>query len=492
MTVNLLTLVCVISVVAAGGTGPGVPPTNRYVVRVDPDAPGRVHVEAELDLDSPLLRMTGFGAWSLTEGWGTFVTAIEGIDSAGAPVEVVPSGRNTWSVPEHLGQIRLVYDLDFRQALASPWPDGPRTIGVRAAEDGLYLFAGSLFIMGGDVDGPAEISFDLPPGWRATTPWSTSAGGTRFVADDHDELTNNAVVLGSPTVLRMPVDGDSLLVVGLDDLESAAVDIVPVTLSALSYYTGTLGSHESTNYLVVLFEDSFDSGEAFRNSFVLASTRGASSLEHRASGVAHETLHFWNGQRIRPADWSGSQWFQEGFTEYVADLFLLRQGWITQDAFLDRAEKHASFYLLFKRGSPFERISLVEAGADKATNQPALYDGGWMMAFAVDVLLRELSEGRAGVEDVLARMFEDLGPSITPYTNEDIVRYVSEAARSDQSDFFARFVFGTEVLPLRGVLARAGLRGVVRGQQVHLVPDEELPADRRCSFRTWLRGVPAC
>jgi predicted metalloprotease with PDZ domain len=96
-----------------------------------------------------------------------------------------------------------------------------------------------------------------------------------------------------------------------------------------------------------------------------------------------------------------------------------------------------------------------------------------VLGLVLDLLIRGKTGGKASLDDVMRRMYDEFyvkGPSATYYlrgrgfTNEDFERVVSEVAGTDLRDFFARYVRGRETPPYDEVFATVGLR-LVRNPQ---------------------------
>ena len=103
----------------------------------------------------------------------------------------------------------------------------------------------------------------------------------------------------------------------------------------------------------------------------------------------------------------------------------------------------------------------------------------------LDLLLRGQTHGKASLDDVMRRMYEEFyvkSPNATyylrgrGYTNDDFARVVSEVAGTDMSDFFKRYVRGVEVPPYEAAFAQVGLRFVREPRSpvtVGIVADEK-------------------
>ena len=117
---------------------------------------------------------------------------------------------------------------------------------------------------------------------------------------------------------------------------------------------------------------------AYEDSYIVSTTLGFTtrSKPSWANTIAHELFHIWNGARIKMEDWGTSQWFSEGVTEYMANTTLARTGLVNERQTLHMIQNHALLYLRFRYrwGTPYEAISLVDAGERKSQYNVAIYD----------------------------------------------------------------------------------------------------------------------
>ena len=210
--------------------------------------------------------------------------------------------------------------------------------------------------------------------------------------------------------------------------------------------------------------------------------------ENTLGTVAHEFFHVWNVKRLRPIElgpWDFTRpantrglWIAEGLTNYYGHLMLRRAG-IWDDWHFLRREAETINDIENAPGSKLtsaEEASLKAPFLDRAqhiqrtnlTNTAiSYYPKGELLGFVLDLLIRGKTNGKASLDDVMRRMYEEFylkSPNATyylrgrGYTSEDFQRVASDVAGVDLSDFFARHVRSVEVPPYDEVLAYVGLR----------------------------------
>ena len=145
-------------------------------------------------------------------------------------------------------------------------------------------------------------------------------------------------------------------------------------------------------------------------------------------------------------------WFCAGFTQYYSEIVSVRLGLVSETDFLRNLERMWEAYL-----SRQGQLSIHEAGEDKSANRELVYDGGSLIAAALDLQIRSLTENRSSLDDVMKQMYREFGLTGVPYTMKDVIRIVSRIAGEDFKPFFRKYVTGTEQLPLEEYLKDTGV-----------------------------------
>jgi predicted metalloprotease with PDZ domain len=145
------------------------------------------------------------------------------------------------------------------------------------------------------------------------------------------------------------------------------------------------------------------------------------------------------------------------------------------------------------------------ASSDQHTNQQntlvSYYPKGETLAVALDLLIRGRSKGKASLDAVMRRAYEEFYLKSANdsyylkgrgYTVEEFQRLASEVAGFDLSDFFRRHVYGVEPPPYDEALAYVGLRmtRTPEGPRVNyrIEKDDKATAEARALREAWLTG----
>ncbi len=177
-------------------------------------------------------------------------------------------------------------------------------------------------------------------------------------------------------------------------------------------------------------------------------------------GIAcHELYHTWNVKSIRPLEmmpydftrenYSRLGFVTEGVTTYFGDLYLLRAGVITSEAYL----KLLSNDLMRHLHNPGRlNMSVAESSFDTwvdgytpgiPNRKVSIYTEGCIAALVTDAAIRHYSQGQHTLDDVMRNMYVKFGKTQTGYTELDYRLLVEEAAGKALDDVFDQLIYGT-------------------------------------------------
>jgi predicted metalloprotease with PDZ domain len=285
-------------------------------------------------------------------------------------------------------------------------------------------------------------------------------------------LVDNTTVLGRFPSFQIKEGKFDLTLVLPGSTETSKSLIEPALRSILHEYLRIFPDTPEFRVVLSYFRGPEENGEAYKDTGALTSvdpiTPGNQILW--ANFLAHELFHHWNGNMIvgkDDGDYSGTtEWFAEGATEYMANRTLVRTGVIAPGLFIKKMEINIGMYLYWKWAAPFRGTSLQNAGAKtalpvpdeiaKTYNRPGVYSGGWVATFCLDTAIRKNTNGHKGLEDLFLIMERRFGSTGSKYTPDDLRRAASEAAGTDLTVFFSRYIASTETLPVKECLSNAG------------------------------------
>ncbi|HTL04739.1 MAG TPA: PDZ domain-containing protein [Gemmatimonadales bacterium] len=395
--------------------------------------------------------------------------------AAGRPAGWDKSDYDTWRIrPAAAGEVAVQFDFladSLDNAMAWARPDFLLVNGTNVL----------LYPEGIGLDFPAQLSVRTAPGWRVLTGLEPRAGGGYQAGNYHD-------------LVDMP------FFIGRFDLDSAQID--GVWQRVASYPAGqfagparevlwrqlrgftpaeakVFGETPWKNYSTMLiFDPSYGGGSALehQSSHVGIYNPGFMGIPLLASITAHEMFHSWNVKRLRPVEMVPYRydqpqettllWVSEGITDYYADLALLRGGIIDSLVFLNLTDG--------KRQQTDQRAPVALEDASLSTwihptdgTADIYYDKGSLAGFLLDVLIRDASDNRRSLDDVMRGLYQTFYKAGKGFSTADWWAAVSAAAGGKSfADFSARYVDGREPFPWATVGPLAGLQFVADSERL--------------------------
>ncbi len=325
-----------------------------------------------------------------------------------------------------------------------------------------------------------SVTFEnLPAGWQTAAELATGGTANTYTAASYDALVDAPVEASEFDEFQFMESGARFRVVvdatnwKKDALESALERITRYELKLMGGPPPfDLPSRGYTFFFHIgPYEDEGGGGMEHRNSTAIAAT----SVEAAAAIAAHEFFHVWNVKRIRPrtlepVDYTKEQytralWFAEGVTSCYASFALERSGlWSKKQFYDDLALQISDVQSRPAHTWQSAEDSSLDAWLEKydAYNAPdrsiSYYDKGQILGVLLDLAIRDATDNRKSLDDVLRRMNEEYAKKGKFYDDSNGIRaVVEEVAGKSFEDFFSRYVSGTAEMPYNDFLAMAGL-----------------------------------
>jgi predicted metalloprotease with PDZ domain len=431
----------------------------------------------------------------------------------GHELEAVRPDANGWNVTDHGGSVTVKYKVYGDRV------DGTY-LGVDETHAHINMPAAFMWAHGLD-ERPITMSLERPPGaaWQPATQLHPGSSPLEFSAPNLQYFMDSPVEFGPIVMREFSAAGRTFRIalhhMGTDAEFDTFAGAVQRVVKEEAAVFGELPDYEPGSYtfLVDLLPWADGDGMEHRNSTVIT---GRASLAHdnatALDSVAHEFFHCWNVERIRPkglepfdfdrANISAELWLAEGFTQYYGPLMLHRAGLVdlasTAETLtgLIEAVTQSHGRLVRSAEQMSQMAPFIDGGrsidrTNWSTTVISYYPFGGAIALAMDLALRDRSDGRLALDDYMRALWRRFGKNEGsregyvdhPYTINDAEDTLAEVAgdRSFAREFFARFIEGHEAADYGRLLGRAGF--VVRKRS----PGQAWLGDLRLDFRSGAR-----
>jgi len=345
-------------------------------------------------------------------------------------------------------------------------------------------------------DRPVTLTFVEPAGaqWTVATQLHPGSTPLEFTAPNLQYLMDSPTEFGPVAIREFSVDATKFRFAvhhaGTDaELDGFVKDVEKIVRQEGAVY-GEFPKYEPGYYTFLAEYLPYSGGDGMehRNSTVI--TAGSSIRDGRGrllDTVAHEFFHCWNVERIRPkslepfdfdrANMSGELWLAEGFTQYYGPLAMQRAGLLdlagatrTLTGLVETVTQSPG--RLVRSAEEMSRMApFVDGGRpNDRTNWPntviSYYPFGGAIALALDLTLRDRSDGKISLDDYMRAMWRVHGKPggaregyvDHPYTIADAEARLAEVSgdRAFARNFFARYIQGHDVADYGRLLGRAG------------------------------------
>ncbi len=473
---------------------------HRY--RITPVNPAAHLFEVELEILAPAAagQQLALAAWIpgsyMVRDYAKHVVTVRAETVNGENVAVAKTDKSTWRCEPCDGPLKVTaeiygYDLSVR---------GAHLDTTHAYFNGTCMF----FVVEGQEHLPCELDIQPPSvevigEWRVATSMrrkdAEEYGFGTYVAENYDELIDHPVEMGVLSIGEFDVKGipHAIAIRGrihadigrlchdLEKICARQMELLgaPADLDRYLFLVTALGSgyggleHRWSTSLVCNRDDLPRRGEP-----------GIEKNYRKFLGLcSHEYFHLWNVKRMKPAAFTpydlrqevhtGLLWVFEGITSYIDDLMLVRSGIITPESYLELLGQTITKVY---RSSGRLKQSVEESSFDawtkfykqdaNSTNAiVSYYTKGSLIALLFDLLLRLKTSGEHTLDTVMRECWERFGETGVGMPERGFETVVAEVTGADWTDFFERYVRGTEDLPLPQVLKDFGVDWFMRAAE---------------------------
>jgi predicted metalloprotease with PDZ domain len=460
----------------------GYSQTNSYLISFE----NAVHHEAQVQVTFPDLEQetltvrmsrTSPGRYALHE-FAKNVYGVKATNSGGERLDISRPDPYSWRISGHDGTVNLEYTLFANRAdgTYSQIDETHAHLNIPAT----FMFAETL------EDRPVEVFFDTSdhPDWKIATQME-DLGANKFAARDLQYFMDSPTEISDHKLRKFELDGQTIKFILHGPASTEEFDEyfekVKTIVEQQKAIFGELPDFDFGEYIFLACYIPHASGDGMehRNSTILTSPRtlAEGGMERNIGTVAHEFIHAWNVERLRPQDlepfdfteanMSGSLWFAEGFTSYYTPLTLVRGNIITPEAYVNGL--NGTFNYVWnspgrKYFSPVE-MSYQAPFVDAATSVDPVnrentfisyYSYGSMLGLALDLMLRQKD---LNLDDYMKLLWKKYGKSETPYTLNDLEDNLALYAGKDfAADYFEKYIYDSKIPDFDSLFKSVGLK----------------------------------
>ncbi|MFO8146829.1 MAG: peptidase M61 [Bacteroidota bacterium] len=428
------------------------------------------------------------GTYSV-DNYGKFIENLKAFDYLGKELLVAKKDDSSWLIDnaENMDKITYwvndSYDVEGEEGIFSP-------AGTNIEKDknfmlNLHGFVGYFENM---TEQPYKLVINRPTGLIAGTSLqvshsTTEQGSPGTTIDSYNtkryfEVVDNPIMYAEPDTTSINIQGMKVLlnvyspneVYSTKDIKAGIEEMI----SAQKEFLGEIDN--TSRYAILLYLSDPEEMDA----------RGFGALEHHTSTVvvlpetmpldalkttmtdvvSHEFFHILTPLNIHSNEihyfdynepkMSKHLWMYEGVTEYFANLFQVNQNLISNDEFYNRISDKIESSKNFNDSIPFTTMSENILEEPYKSDYYNVYLKGALIGMALDIRLRELSNGDMGILDMMKKLSEKYGKN-KPFEDDALIPAIVSITYPEIQNFFDTYVSGTTPIPYAEFLEKVGV-----------------------------------
>lgn len=420
------------------------------------------------------------GTYSISD-FGRFVVDFTAVDTSGKEMLVSRLDTNRWAIANAPALDHISYKVnDTYDEPAAAGIFEPSGTNIEAGENVVMNTFGFVGYFDDKKDVPYEFTVVKPEEFYGATSLKRAWSDARqdiFYAKNYFELHDCPILYAKPDTTSLQVANARVMVAVYSpggNMGSAEVmaEVEDIFLAAAEYLGGTLPTDQ---YNILLYLAGMGSGSG-----------GFGALEHNTSTLfvlpdapisalsqtikdvtAHEFFHIvtplnihseqiHNYDFIRP-QMSQHLWLYEGCTEYAAHHVQVKHGLMSLDDYLEVMRGKMVAASNYDTGIAFTELS-KKALDEHASQYGNVYQQGALIGMAVDLKLRELSDGAYGIQDLMRDMSAEYGVD-RPFEDKALFKEIARiSGYPEMESFLNRHVANAEPIPFDSLLQSVGIQ----------------------------------
>ncbi|MBF4473762.1 peptidase M61 [Flavobacterium sp. HJJ] len=426
------------------------------------------------------------GTYSVDD-YGKYVADFKAYDKKGNLLTVSKTDDNTWSIKNAKTLVKITYlvndtfDSEKGKGFGQDDVFSPAGTNIDTGKNFMLNLHGFVGYFQDKKEIPYKVSITHPAAlWGATSMIDKDASVTAdlFEMPLYSELLENPIMYSKPDYTSFTVDGmDIQIAVYSPSGKFTAESITPEMKTMMTAQKTFLGKVNSTKkYTVILYLSTMSPTDA----------KGFGALEHPTATtvvmpemmpkdelvkqmkdvVSHEFFHIVtpltiHSKEIQYFDYNAPKmsqhlWMYEGVTEYFANLFQINQGLIDENEFYSHIAEKIQGANAMNDTMPFTTMSanvLTEPYKDQYLN---VYQKGALIGMCLDIQIRESSNGKRGILDLMHQLSNEYGVS-KPFNDADLFAKITSLTYPEVGEFLSKYVSGPTPIPYYDYLAKVGI-----------------------------------
>ena len=416
------------------------------------------------------------------DDYGQFIDNFKALDKNGKELPITKIDENSFEISKAKSLVKVTYwvndtfDIENKHHIFSP--AGTNILAGKNFLVNMHGFVGYFTNMD---NLPYTLTIDHPSTlWGATSLVDTDTSDKRdvFHVNRYADLVDSPVMYSEPDYVTFKIDDmDILISVYSANKTVSAEALKEPMMKMMRAQKNFLGAINTTKkYSILLYLSDMRAADA----------KGFGALEHNTSTtvvfpemmpleqlvsamvdvVSHEFFHIVTPLSIHSDEiqnfnfnepkMSEHLWMYEGVTEYFANLFQVQQGLIDESEFLNRMSEKILNASKLNDSMSFTEMSKNVLEEPYKSQYLNVYEKGTLIGMCIDIIIREKSDGKRGILDLMQKLSVIYGPK-KPFSDDELFAKITELTYPEVGVFLKEHVKGTTPINYNEYFAKMGI-----------------------------------
>jgi predicted metalloprotease with PDZ domain len=431
------------------------------------------------------------------DNYGRYIEGLKAYDNKGNLLPVKKTDDNSWTIAnaQKLRKVTYLVNDTFDTENGKGFGKGdifsPAGSNIEAGKNimlNTHCFVGYFTNY---MSTPYRVSISHPAGlWGATSMLDQDPSATKdvFVTTRYAELVENPIMYAKPDYTKFVVDDMEILIAIYSPNGKVTAENITAKMktmmTAQKHFLGNINTTKKYSVLIYLTDSQKKDATGYgalehptATTVVMPEMMGMEQLaENLKDIVSHEFFHIVtpltvHSQEIQNFDYinpkmSEHLWMYEGVTEYFANLFQINQGLITEEAFYNRIAEKIERAKPLNDTMPFTTMSanvLVQPYKDQYLN---VYQKGALIGMCLDIIIRENSNGKRGILDLMQKLSKEYG-ALKAFNDHELFAKITQLTYPEVGEFLKTYVSGSIPIPYTQFLEKVGV-----GKKIKKTPSD--------------------
>ena len=430
-----------------------------------------------------------------TDNYGQFITNFKAFDKKGNSLPVEQLDENSWKIANATQLHTINYmvndsfdtELQFEEGVNRIF--SPSGTNIEANENFVLNLHGFVGYFTASQNQPYVLNIKHSQEIKAATSRKLTQTGSnaassliqltdQFLYSRYAEVTDDPIFYGKLDNLTFKInDIEILLSVYSPNKIHTAASLLPSMKKMMTAQKQFMGDINSTKkYSILLYLSTMQQNDA----------QGFGALEHNNSTVvvlpelmplerleksmidvvSHEFFHIIapltiHSEEIHNFDYydpkmSEHLWMYEGTTEYFAQHFQITEGLISEKEYYNRLLTKIKNSKEYDDAMSFTKMSKNILEEPYKSNYVNVYEKGALISMCLDIIIRENSEGKKGILDLMKSLSNKYGAQ-KAFLDSELINEVTNLTYPEVGDFLKNHVIGNTPINYDDFFKRVGL-----------------------------------